>query len=165
MWYYILASEGSIVHKTCQHRYTDKKDLAKRKSSITEESTFSRKSVRLSIESPVGENLLCLFCDRTVSFDKPKDRSRLDALKIQTDDFVRTVSACAAHRCDEWSYKVKGRIEYFFIRPLMQQMLFIIPPVAVILELANEFRKNIMEIAMKNKKQVGQKILFNKMLF
>ena len=67
----------------------------------------------MSIESPAGENLLCLFCDQTVSFDKPKDGSRLDASKVQTDDFVRTFSACAAQRCDEWSYKVKGRIEYF----------------------------------------------------
>ena len=105
----ILASEGSIVHKNCQHRYTDKKDIAKRKSSIAGESTF----VRGCQSNLQWEKTFLFFCDRTVSFDKPKDGSRLDASKLQTDDFVQTVSACAAQRCEEWSYKAKGRIEYF----------------------------------------------------
>ena len=58
-------------------------------------------------------NLLCLFCDQPVHFETSRDGSKSDASKVHTHDFVKAITNCAAQRCDEWSYRVKGKVEYF----------------------------------------------------
>ena len=65
------------------------------------------------MEGSGGSKFNCLFCDNIVQFEIPRDGSKNDASKVQTDDFVKSISKCCEQRCDEWSYNVKGEIEFF----------------------------------------------------
>ena len=75
----IVAFEGSQIHNKCQIRYTDQKDIKKRKSDL-EDDNSSRKSFRLSHDSVKNyeddkNNSLCLFCDQPVDFEANKNDS------------------------------------------------------------------------------------------
>ena len=112
----IEASAGSIVHLSCQKRYTDKKDISlsqKRAAEETQEENLRRKSQRSLVGDP---KLNCVFCSKPVSLSSSKHAKEIDGVKVRTDgelSFVETVKNICYTRQDEWAISVLGRLEYY----------------------------------------------------
>lgn len=100
----LVVTAGCNVHVQCRKRYVNKKaiTLKKRDSSKLER----RKSPRVSAE-PFLSKSDCLFCGTLVSLEGS------DYSHVRTDAFARTIKECCENRSDDWSFKVKGRIEYY----------------------------------------------------
>lgn len=56
---------------------------------------------------PYHSKFDCLFCGTSVNL-KCSDYSY-----VKTDTFVKTILDCCERRSDDWSFIVKGRIEYY----------------------------------------------------
>ena len=41
-----------------------------------------------------------------------QDKSKSEHVRVRTAGFCETIKKCCEIRCEEWSYKVKGRLEY-----------------------------------------------------
>ena len=102
----IVVSAGSKVHTTCRKRYTNPIDI---KSHLNQESKSTgsvKRSARVS-SGPFNSKTDCLFCGCSIVVGS------LDYSYVKTDNFVKTILECCDDRSDNWSFIVKGRIEYY----------------------------------------------------
>ena len=116
----VTARDGSIVHASCQKKYTDEKEIQRHNKRRTEslEDIPKRKSQRIEPSQTVTDSNMncCLFCERHVNFDPPKYGLECDASKVKTDgkiSFPTTIKNCCKVRQDELAFKVNGKIEFF----------------------------------------------------
>ena len=106
----VVVAEGLRVHKDCRKWYTNEGDIQRTLKRGREPSPPRKKSVRVSI-GPFNCRTDCLFCGRTVVRDT---HGRSDNVsEVKTDSFPQSILACCEKRSDDWSFTVKGRIEYF----------------------------------------------------
>ena len=77
----------------------------------TSSETTPRKSARLH-DCAISSATHCLFCDTYVDFSS-RHKPKSEHVRVRTAGFCKTINKCCEIRCDEWSYKVKGRLEYY----------------------------------------------------
>ena len=105
----LAVTAGCIVHTKCRKLYTNSVEIdlhLKRKQSGESSTTTTKRSARVS-EGPFNSRTDCLFCGTNVQ------KGSVDYSYVKTDIFAKTILQCCESRCDEWSFKVKGRIEYY----------------------------------------------------
>lgn len=105
----LAVTAGCIVHTKCRKLYTNSVEIdlhLKRKQGGESSTTTTKRSVRVS-EGPFNSQTDCLFCGTNVQ------KGSADYSHVKTDIFAKTILQCCESRCDEWSFKVKGRIEYY----------------------------------------------------
>ena len=107
----IFVTVGVKVHVKCRQKYTNKKNVLNTVKQ-TEKQAFvpSKRSARAST-GPFRSISDCLFCG-TEFVQASHNAQRSDSC-VKTDSFVQTILGCCDSRKDEWSFVVKGRIEYF----------------------------------------------------
>ena len=99
----IVVTAGRKVHIDCRKRYTNPIDIQLKKSREESGSSVTRKrSVRV-----LDGKTDCLFCGTRVLTE------RLDFSYGITYVFAKTILESCDRRSDDWSFVVKGRIEYY----------------------------------------------------
>ena len=106
----VVVVEGMQVHKDCRKWYTNEGDIQRTLKRAREPSPTRKTSLRVSI-GPYNCRTDRLFCGRTVVRDSHGRRD--DVREVKTDAFPQSILACCENRADDWSFTVKGRIEYF----------------------------------------------------
>ena len=105
----LAVTAGCIVHTKCRKLYTNSVEIdlhLKRKQGGESSTTTTKRSARVS-EGPFNSQTDCLFCGTNVQ------KGSADYSHVKTEIFAKTILQCCESRCDEWSFKVKGRIEYY----------------------------------------------------
>jgi hypothetical protein len=103
----IVVTAGCKVHSNCRKQYTNSIEIGlylKKKQGG--ECRATKRSARVS-EGPFESKTDCLFCGINVQ--------RWNAVYsyVKTDNFEQTILQCCDNRSDDWSLKVRGRIEYY----------------------------------------------------
>lgn len=105
----IFVTAGTRVHSSCRKLYTNSIDISihvKNKKEKGGEQSAVKRSARVS-GFLFNSQTDCLFCGITVNKEKS------DYSCVKTDNFAKSVLQCCDTRRDEWSFSVKGRIEYY----------------------------------------------------
>ena len=104
----IVVTAGCKVHSNCRKMYTNsiEIDLHLKRKQSGESSTTNKRSTRVS-EGPFNSKRDCLFCGTNVH------EGSADYSYVKTDIIAKTILQRGDNRHDEWSLKVKGRIEYY----------------------------------------------------
>ena len=103
----IKAEIGQKVHKSCRERFINQVDIQLQKKKESDEIPVKRKRSARAIEGTFDSKTDCLFCGIKIDFEK------VEHSYVKTDTFAKTISECCASRGDDWSFIIKGRIEYF----------------------------------------------------
>ena len=106
----VVAFVGSRLHITCRRRFTDKRYIDVERKSSGSDNIFKRSTRTEHSHYDVTQD--CLFCGTFVDFSK-KTLSGNEAVTVKTDKFSETTKLHCLKRNDEWSFIVRGRIEYF----------------------------------------------------
>lgn len=103
----IKAEIGQKVHKTCRERFINQVDIELQTKKERGEILVKRKRSARASEGTFDSKTDCLFCGVKVEIEKDEHSY------VKTDIFAKTISECCVSRGDDWSFIVKGRIEYF----------------------------------------------------
>ena len=76
-----------------------------------ESSCTNKRSYRIS-DAPYDNRTQCFFYGTLVDFNMKSARTS-ECVRVRTDTFAETIKQCCKNRCDEWSFIVLCRIEYF----------------------------------------------------
>lgn len=107
----VLARSGQRVHKKCRSRWTNVKDIQQTLKRTAESTSPIKKKSRRVSSGPYEPKKDCLFCGREVI--KGTHGHDESCSEVHTDTFPQTILKCCNERSDDWSFTVKGRIEYF----------------------------------------------------
>ena len=102
----IVVTVGTKVHIKCRREYTKQQNILVHLSKKGA-SPNSPKKTRKRSAGPFISKTDCLFCGIGIS------PGNSDYSYVKTDSFTRTILECCDDRKDNWSFTVKGRIEYF----------------------------------------------------
>ena len=98
----ITVTTGDAVHCTCRKSYINIMDInlsLKRKQGCEASTTRAVGSYNNKTD--------CLFCCTSVK------QGSAEYSCVKTDNFTKTILQCCDNRCDDWSVKVKGRIQFY----------------------------------------------------
>ena len=109
----ISLTVGTKVHIDCRKKYVNKKDieLTKQKREAAAASGIIRKNTRICAGSYDSKSD-CLFCGKKVDNETRRKMER-NTSSVKTHGFVQSILKCCESRSDEWSFTVKGRIEFY----------------------------------------------------
>jgi 5'-3' exonuclease len=102
----IVVAAGCKVHSGCRKRYINPHDIENQQKKDSSSKLPLKRSARVST-GPFNSKSDCLFCGTRV------DLGGSDYSFVKTDTFARTIRECCESRSDDWSFTVKGRIEYY----------------------------------------------------
>lgn len=102
----VYVAAGCKVHTDCRKRYINQHDILNQKKKQGPSKPSRKRSSRV-LTGPFNSKSDCLFCGTTV------DLGSFDYSHVKTDDFAKTILECCENRSDDWSFTVKGRIEYY----------------------------------------------------
>ena len=104
----ISVTTGSKVHENCRKIYTNRIDidLSLKRKQGGEPSITTDRITRIS-DGSFNSKTDCFFCGTSV-----QEGSAVYSY-VKTDNFTKTILQCCDNRCDDWSLKVKGRIEFY----------------------------------------------------
>ena len=102
----ILVITGQKVHSNCRKWYTNPKNITNFLKKTSGSFNSIKRSARVSAGLSESKNN-CLFCRMGVILGS------LDCSYVKTDSFTQTILECCDGRCDDWSFTVKGQIEYY----------------------------------------------------
>ena len=102
----IFVAAGCKVHTDCRKRYINPHDiLNQQKKQGPPKPSIKRRSRELT--GPFNSKSDCLFSGTTVHL------GNVDYSHVKTNDFAKTILEGCNNRSDDWSFTVKGRIEYY----------------------------------------------------
>ena len=103
----IVVTAGRKVHIDCRKRYTNPIDIQLKKNREESGSCVTRKRSARILDGNFDSKTDRLFCGTRVLTNRPGFSF------VKTDVFARTILECCERRSDDWSFAVKGRIEYY----------------------------------------------------
>ena len=107
----IIVAAGTKVHKTCRLKYTNKKDIESHNKAKLNCAPALKRSVRDSTH-PYDSKEDCLFCGGKII--SSKSSAQYDEYSfVRTETFVDKILMSCKARNDDWSFTVRGRVEYF----------------------------------------------------
>lgn len=104
----VVETAGISVHVLCRKIFFGKKDEIKKRQTATR--ALARKCSYSWTCSSQYYSLLILRYLCGLFF---QTQTKIKAFQIITDDFAETIKRYCDMRCAEWSFKVKGRLEYY----------------------------------------------------
>ena len=106
----IVTEPGSHVHSSCRKRFTDKRTASTLPGGDDDGEPPASKRTSRSHFGHYDAKRDGIFCDAVVDFSGKRNNN--ESQKIRTMDFVNTIKQCCVSRSDEWSFIVRGRMEY-----------------------------------------------------
>ena len=102
----IVVTPGCKLHLDCRKRYINQHDIENQQKKSGSSILSLKRSARMST-GPFNSKSDCFFCGTQVALGVS------DYSYVRTDSFVKTILECCESRSDDWSFIVKGRIEYY----------------------------------------------------
>lgn len=102
----LVVIPGTKVHISCRRCYINPRNIKSAMNQKCGPSNSVKRSARMSL-GPFNSKTDCLFCGNSIVLESS------DYSYVKTDTFVKTILESCDERSDNWSFSVKGRIEYF----------------------------------------------------